>query len=117
MCLRCCNQGCCEGPDEIDGSVGENSGNSRCSWRIILVENGGRSKGNLIMNRLAGLTLIELLVVIAIIAVLMPILMPALSKGKAEAEKAFFAKILGKFGIFLHFPASHSSLLKRAPQA
>ena len=113
MWLRRREQGCCEGPDEIDGSVGENSGNSRCSWRIILVENGGRSKGNLIMNRLAGLTLIELLVVIAIIAVLMP----ALSKGKAEAEKAFFAKILGKFGIFLHFPASHSSLLKRAPQA
>ena len=113
MCLRRREQGCCEGPDEIDGNVEENSGNSRYSWRIILVENGGRSKGNLIMNRLAGLTLIELLVVIAIIAVLMP----ALSKGKAEAEKAFFAKILGKVGIFLHFPASHSSLLKRAPQA
>jgi len=65
------------------------------------------------MNRLAGLILIELLVVIAIIAVLMP----ALSKGKAQAEKAFFAKILGKFGIFLHFPASRSSLLEKAPQA
>jgi len=51
------------------------------------------------MRERNGFTLIELLVVIAVIALLLAILMPALRKGRGQAQMAVCSAQLWQFGL------------------
>jgi type II secretory pathway pseudopilin PulG len=61
------------------------------------------------LGRTTAFTLVELLVTIGIIALLAALLLPALSKGKAQAQSSSCKSRLGQIGLALNMYASDTS--------